>query len=525
VQAQEQLREKEAQYRGVFEATYDAMAIYDLDGFFVEVNPALCRMYGYTHDELIGVYAGILFPPERQPDVADALESLKAGRDFRARPQGLRKDGSLFYAESHGTTFTYRGKPHGLGVIRDTSEQVQAKRLLEQRVEERTRELSSLLEISHTMASTLQLKPLLGLILDQLKTVVDYTGASILTVEGDDLVILDSRSPTPEEQLMQLRLLPQRLGPIWEAITSRESILLPDVRDESPLAQTLHKAMGELMNTTFLYVRACLFVPLTLKDRVIGMLVLTSSEARAFTPHHAVLALAIANQAAVAIENAQLYEQAQELAAIEERQRLARELHDSVSQALYGISLGVHTARMQLDRDPKDLAESLDYVLELAEAALIEMRALIFELRPESLETEGLMTALTKQAAALHARQGIIVQLNLGQEPDLSLKVKQDLYRIAQEALHNTVKHARASQVDLQLDQSGNMVILEVRDNGRGFDTTASFPGHLGLHSMQERVKSLGGELQIESAPGQGTRIRAQVPVHATANNTGSLTA
>ena len=91
----------------------------------------------------------------------------------------------------------------------------------------------------------------------------------------------------------------------------------------------------------------------------------------------------------MAIENARLYEQAQELAAIEERQRLARELHDSVSQALYGISLGVHTARMQLDRNPKDLAESLDYVLELAEAALIEMRALIFELRPESLETRG----------------------------------------------------------------------------------------------------------------------------------------
>jgi signal transduction histidine kinase len=100
-------------------------------------------------------------------------------------------------------------------------------------------------------------------------------------------------------------------------------------------------------------------------------------------------------------KNARLYEQAQELAAVEERQRLARELHDSVSQALYGISLGVHTARLQLDRDPKELAESLDYVLELAEAALIEMRALIFELRPESLETEGLVTALTKQAAAL----------------------------------------------------------------------------------------------------------------------------
>ncbi len=213
------------------------------------------------------------------------------------------------------------------------------------------------------------------------------------------------------------------------------------------------------------------------------------------------------------------------LAQEEERRRLARELHDSVSQALYGISLGVHTARLQLDRNPKELAETLDYVLELAEAALIEMRALIFELRPESLETEGLVTALNKQAAALHARQGIVVQVDLGDEPDVPLEVKQDLYRIAQEALHNTVKHARASHIELRLQQVGEMVTVEVSDNGRGFDAAASFPGHLGLHSMRERVKSLGGELQIESAPGQGTRIRANVPVQIAAKNTGSLTA
>ena len=152
----------------------------------------------------------------------------------------MRKDGSVFPFDAHGSPITYRGRSHSLIVGRDITEQVQAQELLEQRVEERTRELASLLEISHTVASTLQLKPLVGLILDQLKMVVDYTGASILTVEGDDLVFLDSRSPTPEEQLMQLRLLPQRLGPIWEAITSGASLLLPDVRDESPLAHSCH---------------------------------------------------------------------------------------------------------------------------------------------------------------------------------------------------------------------------------------------------------------------------------------------
>ena len=140
------------------------------------------------------------------------------------------------------------------------------------------------------------------------------------------------------------------------------------------------------------------------------------------------------------------------------------------------------------------------------------MRALIFELRPESLEREGLVAALSKQGAALQARHDMTVQADLCEEPHLSLTVKQELYRIAQEALHNTVKHAHASKVDLVLHRTSNAVILEVRDDGVGFDPLGSFPGHLGLRSMQERVSNLGGRLQIESAPGQGTHILTQVP-------------
>jgi len=396
--------------------------------------------------------------------------------------------------------------------IRLTSDLQRSREQLEQRVEERTHELSSLLEISHTVASTLQLKPLLGLILEQLKTVVDYTGSAILAVEGEDLVFLDDRGSVPEEHLMQLRFPRKYLGLIWQTMASRESIIIiRDVRDDSPLAQAFRTAVGDLRKASFHSVRACMIVPLMLRGQVMGMLILTASEVDAFTQHHSALAQAIATQAAIAIENARLYAQAQQLAAVEERQRLARELHDSVSQALYGIALGLHTARIQLDRDPDELPESLDYLLSLAEAALDEMRALIFELRPESLEREGLVSALSKQGAALQARQGITVQAELCEEPDLPLTVKQDLYRIAQEAMHNTVKHARAKKVDLVLRQTSKAVILEVRDDGVGFDPMGSFPGHLGLHSMQERVSSLGGILQIESVPGRGTSIVAQI--------------
>jgi signal transduction histidine kinase len=396
--------------------------------------------------------------------------------------------------------------------IRLTSDLQRSHEHLEQRVEERTRELSSLLKISHTVASTLQLKPLLGLILDQLKTVVDYSGSSILAVEGEELVFLDDRGHASDSQLLPLRFPLKHLGLLWQTITSRESTIIRDVRDESSLAQAFRLAVGDLKETSFHSVRACMIVPLLLREQVIGMLVLTASEEDAFTQHHATLALAIATQAAIAIENAQLYEQAQKLAAVEERQRLARELHDSVSQALYGIALGIHTARIQFDRDWQEVPETLDYLLSLAEAALDEMRALIFELRPESLESEGLVIALSKQGAALQARHGMTVQTELCEEPDLSLTVKQELYRIAQEAMHNTVKHARASKVDLVLHQIANVIILEVRDDGVGFDPLDSFPGHLGLHSMQERVSRLGGRLQIESAPGQGTSILTQIP-------------
>ncbi|HEV2459145.1 MAG TPA: ATP-binding protein, partial [Ktedonobacterales bacterium] len=173
---------------------------------------------------------------------------------------------------------------------------------------------------------------------------------------------------------------------------------------------------------------------------------------------------------------------------------------------------GLHTARIQLERDPGELPESLDYLLSLAEAALAEMRALIFELRPESLETEGLVAALSKQGAALQARHDVLVQTHLCDEPALPLRTKQELYRIAQEALQNTVKHAHARTVDLVLQQTTDEVILEVHDDGVGFDSLGAFPGPLGLRSMRERVGHLGGTLQIASAPSHGTRIVAHVP-------------
>jgi signal transduction histidine kinase len=209
-----------------------------------------------------------------------------------------------------------------------------------------------------------------------------------------------------------------------------------------------------------------------------------------------------------------LYEQAQELAALQERQRLARELHDSVSQVLYSMSLGAHTVLDALQEKEYEQAHaSTEYVLKLVEAGLAEMRALIFELRPESLEREGLVAALNRQVAVLSTRHKLAVECEIEEEPELPLEQKEALYRIAQEALHNIVKHARATGVTLRLLTRDDVLLLEVRDNGRGFDPTAAFPGHLGLRSMQERAAKIGATLAIASTPGQGTTTRVRLPL------------
>jgi signal transduction histidine kinase len=227
------------------------------------------------------------------------------------------------------------------------------------------------------------------------------------------------------------------------------------------------------------------------------------------------LLLALAERAAVAIQNADLYAKAQHAASLEERQRLARELHDSVSQALYGIALGTRTARMRLGDDPQNAAEPIDYVATLAQAGLAEMRALIFELRPESLEQEGVVAAIEKQAASIAARYKLDVKTELGDEPDAQIEVKEAAYRIAQEALHNIVKHAQAQHVSVTLRRDDGQLLLEVRDDGRGFDASAVYPGHVGLQSMSERALKIGGRLTIESTPGKGSKVSARLPAQA----------
>ncbi|MFE2443301.1 sensor histidine kinase [Streptomyces melanosporofaciens] len=259
----------------------------------------------------------------------------------------------------------------------------------------------------------------------------------------------------------------------------------------------------------------------------------------------------IAGHASCAVENDRQQGATQERSVREERQRISRELHDSVSQALYGIALGARTAREMLERDMDsaepvgrietanpvegavwvdpaggheavgevvdlaelaELAEPIEYIRRLADAAIAETRTLLCRLRPESLETEGLVAALTQHIEALRARYGIATEAKLDAEPETTPEAKHALYRIAQESLHNIAKHSQARNVRLHLLNEPGAVTLTVADDGVGFDCKGSFPGHLGLLSMRERAREVGGTLNVDSRPGQGSRIRARVP-------------
>jgi PAS domain S-box-containing protein len=498
-------QEAEARYRGVFESMSEGIGIVDRDGILVEANPAFFRMFGSARDELIGRGIDI-----GEPEV---LAGLALQGYYQRRVVNPRKDGTLAYQDARISHLSYRGKPHYLIVIRNISEQVEAYQLLEQRVEARTRELAILLDVSLNVTSTLELSRVLDLILDALKEVIDYDGAAILSMDGDQIEYLVRRAPTPASSGDRYRFRPDYMTVIVDIIERGEPVIIEDIRGDTPLARAYRQHAPDLMDTRFSYIRGWMAVPMIVRDRVISMLVLASSQPGYYTPGHAGLAMAFGQQAGIAIENARLYEQAQRTAALEERQRLARELHDSVSQALYGIGLAAQTARALVERAPAESIRPLDYVVSLAQTAMAEMRALIFELRPESLENEGLVAALGKQASALSARHGIPIDAALGAEPDLPLAGKECLYRVAQEALHNAIKHARPARVQLRLGGTGGQVTLEVHDDGRGFNTGASFPGHLGLASMQERTAKLAGRLEVESAPGEGTTVRAVVPL------------
>jgi signal transduction histidine kinase len=205
--------------------------------------------------------------------------------------------------------------------------------------------------------------------------------------------------------------------------------------------------------------------------------------------------------------------QAEELAVVEDRNRLARNLHDSVSQTIFSMRLTAEAARLLLDRDPAQARPQLDRMQELAESALGSMRALIHELRPTAVTEQGLIPALRRLLALLERQHGLSTTLNVTGEPDLPDEQAEQIYRIVQEALNNVVKHARTDRAAVNAHFAKARVLLQIQDRGKGFtpQEVRANTDSLGLASMRERVESIGGTLSIDSRPGEGTRLTVEI--------------
>lgn len=494
------------EYRAIFEAATDGLIINDLaTGRIVEVNPALCRMHGYRRDELIGSLPTKFIHPDDHPLFTDFADTVQHGHEFRARRRDVTKDGRIFDVEVRGIQVPFRGRPHMLGVVRDVTEEAAAYRLLEERVASRTRELSGLLAVAGRLASVTDLAGIQRTLSQEAGGVLPRSAFSVWRLERACLVPVTAEEGSEGVPLARL----PRVGPllqVGEMVRSRG-------------AGTNGELYAELAGAGLVPAGApgALVLPLVAAGELMGVLGVTRQAPPRYTPEEVSVAHALASRVAVTLGHVALFRRARAVAAAETRQALARDLHDSVSQTLFSVTLQVRAAQAELRTvglgEDHPAARALAEVSELNQGALAEMRALIFELRPGALAEEGLVAAVSEHAAAVAAREGIDVDVTgPADRLPLSPEAEEQLYRLAQEALNNVVKHARTVAASVAVTSGPSEVIVVIHDDGIGFDPALGRPGHLGLASMRERVTRLGGRLDIASAPGRGTTITATVP-------------
>lgn len=385
---------------------------------------------------------------------------------------------------------------------------------LEQRVRDRTQalrqravQLETSAQVSRDITSILEIDDLLARVVELVREAFDYYHVQIFLLDRETRLLSPRASSSKAGSQLDLKICGKGLNS--EAAEKGEPLLVNDVSEDSR-----YLADERLPNT-----RSELVVPLRYGGKVIGTLDVQSEQANTFTPQDVLLLQSLGDQVAIAIENARLYERSRELGVREERDRLARELHDSVIQSLCSLTLFSEASRRLVNSGQTDQAQQyLDRIGMTTRQALQEMRLLVYELRPPVLEREGLVGALRQRLHVVEMRSGMDTNLVVDCLPELPSPTEEALYRIAQEALNNVVKHAAATSVSVTIKQVDGNVELEITDNGRGFAVTDSnLNAGMGLKNIQERVSGLDGELTIHSAPGEGTSVR--VGLNSSRNN------
>jgi len=387
---------------------------------------------------------------------------------------------------------------------------------LYQETRQRLDESQSLRRVTEALLKQQSLAEVLSVVCSEALSLIGAQGSAVFLLEDDGWLkaVYSVGSGYPAYERM-----PVDNSFAGLAVQARKTMYTNDPSNE-PIwyGRTVQPEYGQQISSL-------MAAPLSAKGKVIGALVVASKQEK-FNDDDTRMMSLFADQAAIAIENARLYQQVERIAVMEERNRLARDLHDSVTQSLYGVTLYAEAAARRLSAGDADGASQHLRELQLtAQDALKEMRLLIFELRPPVLEKEGLMAALQARLDAVEGRAGLQTELHVVPpseasadwqpgESRLPAAVEEGFYRIAQEALNNVLKHARAQLVRISLCPQPPLAWMEIRDDGAGFDLqTVDESGGFGLCGMKERAAQLGGRLVVHSQPEGGTSVRVEVEI------------
>lgn len=513
------LQESETKFRLLFEKSADGMLLLDGDTI-LDANEAAVRMMGYPDKATLQGLAPYDFSPEFQPDgqtsiakyqkvIAAALEKGSQRFEWIHR----RADGRNVPVEVLLVVVPVGGQGILHVTWRDVTERVLVREQLEAGIAARTHELerrqavaASLADILKVINSTRPQAEMLDYIVQQACRLVD---ASVCVLHHIDyqsqFVSIEASCGLPAE-LLDVSGFPLGSARADDVILAAQPVAigdLPQPKSATHQDSTVYR-WQQTMGRAY---RAFLAVPLVMQDRVYGSLAFYFKSARVFDQQEIDLAMSLGDQAALAIENARLRHEAQNTAVAAERTRLARELHDAVTQTLFSASLIAEVLPMLWEKDAEAGRERLAELRELTRGALAEMRTLLLELRPSTLSESRLDDLLRQLAEGVVGRSRLPVQVRVCGERTLPVEVKVALYRIAQESLANVVRHAAATCVEITLDLAPESVRLSIEDDGSGFDASDVTPTSLGLGIMRERADSIGASLEIVSELGHGTRV------------------
>ena len=365
---------------------------------------------------------------------------------------------------------------------------------------QRLAESRSLLRVTAALLQKLTLDQVLEIVRTEARNLTGASGGGVFLLEGDTWLREANNDPVLDPLAERLPLAGTFTG---QAVLSGKPMLVNDFNSHVTETRTLS-----------LKTESLLAVALQVEGAPIGALNVANKPG-GFTESDVRVLSLLADVAAIAIENARLREKAERQAIVEERAWLARELHDSVTQAIYSVTLYAEAARLALSANKQDVAtENLRELQAMAREALFDIRLLIFELHPPILENQGLAAALRIRLSAVENRAGLQTEIHVDGSRRLLLSIEEEMYRIALEALNNVVRHARAQHVTVRLRFDDECVSLEIVDDGIGYDLAAARQnGGAGLHGMEERAKRINGKLEIVSAPSKGTTLKMEAPI------------